>query len=72
MINLKPSSNVNKLELPESEDQNILKLNPAPLYSKFLCWTCGLYLNEQEICFNCVKFNSWTSYKIENNGSNDK
>jgi hypothetical protein len=72
VIDLKLSQDDVKVELSELEEQNRIKLADTPLVSRFLCWTCGLYMNEQEICFNCVKFNPWTFDKIENNGINKR
>ena len=62
---MKPIFNNLKSEIEKPEYPEI-KYAQTPLYSKFLCWTCGLYQNEQDICLNCVKFNNWTSEKINN------
>jgi hypothetical protein len=53
-------------EISEPETPEI-KYADTPIYSRFLCWTCGLYQNEYDICLNCVKFNSWADSKIKSN-----
>ena len=67
---MKPIFNNLKDEILKPETPEI-KYAQTPIYSKFLCWTCGLYQNEHDICLNCVKFNTWTSEKINDNGKNN-